>query len=345
MPEPLPPAPEPRAPVPLVHVSRGGRLECVHRGHYVIVQDGLVVEQAGDAGFQTYYRSTSKPFQSMACITSGAADRFGFTPAMLALAAGSHNSEPAQLEVARGMLAAAGVEESALCCGGHWSINKQVARAQVLEVGADADPLPAIWSNCSGKHASMLASAVALEAPLGTYVDPVHPAQLEITRVIAACAGVEPEAIGIGCDGCGAPVHAVSLEAMARSLWRLGDPASLPAELGDAAERVGQAMSEHPGMVAGAKRFDTDLMETASMRILSKGGAEGVHGLAVPRLKLGLALKVEDGSDRGYRLVVIELLRRYGALTSEEAEVLAQRHGRTIRNLAVTEVGHLTVEI
>ena len=104
-------------------------------------------------------------------------------------------------------------------------------------------------------------------------------------------------------------------------------------------------MSAHPTMVAGAERFDTDLMETASMRILSKGGAEGVHGLAVPRLKLGLALKVEDGNDRGYRLVVIELLRRYGALTTKEAKVLAQRHGQTIRNFAGTEVGHLTVAI
>ena len=61
-------------PVPLVHVLRGGRIESVHHGSYVLVQDGLVIEDAGNPDRRAYFRSTAKPFQSMACVLSGAAD-------------------------------------------------------------------------------------------------------------------------------------------------------------------------------------------------------------------------------------------------------------------------------
>ena len=95
------------SPVPLLHVLRGGRVESVHHGSYVLVQDGLVLEDAGNPDRRAYFRSTAKPFQSMGCVLSGAADAFGFTPAMLALAAGSHNGEPEHIATTRAMLAAA----------------------------------------------------------------------------------------------------------------------------------------------------------------------------------------------------------------------------------------------
>ena len=82
---------------------------------------------------------------------------------------------------------------------------------------------------------------------------------------------------------------------------------------------------------------------TAGTRILAKAGAEGVHGLAVPDRNLGIAVKIEDGKDRGYRQLVIELLRRLEVLSDAEADALAERHGRTIRNFAGTAVGRLEV--
>ncbi|MDA1195487.1 MAG: asparaginase [Planctomycetota bacterium] len=333
------------APVPLVQILRGGRVESAHYGSYVVVRDGEVVEHAGDATRPTYYRSTAKPFQSMGCVLSGAAERFGFDDAMLALAAGSHNASASHLAVVRGMLAAAHLDEGALGCGGHWSIEPAVQRRQVAEVGPETNTFPAAWSNCSGKHASMLASAVALDAPLSTYLDAAHPVQVMITDIIAACAGVTLDDIHIAVDGCGAPVHELALDAMARSLYRFAVPDELPTPIQAAARRVGQAMARHPEMVAGAGRFDTDLMQGAAMTLLAKGGAEGVLGVGVPALGLGLAIKVEDGHDRGYRQLVIELLRRHGALTQVEADALAEAHGRTLRNHAGREVGRLAVAV
>jgi L-asparaginase II len=332
-------------PVPLVRAVRGGRLEAVHRGSYVLLQDGVVLERAGDPDCRAYYRSTSKPFQAMAAVTTGAADRFGLTPAMLALGAGSHNAEPRHLATLREMLSRLGLDEGALGCGGHWSIDPETARRQAAEHGPLLDPLPRAWSNCSGNHAVMLAAARGLDAPASTYLDAAHPAQVEITRLLALCCDVGTDEIGIGVDGCGAPAHEVALDAVARSLAHLGDPHDLPEDVAAAARRIGAAMSAHPEMVAGLRRFDTDLMTTASTRLIAKAGAEGIHGLVVPERKLALAIKVEDGHDRGYRLVVIELLRRYGVLREEEAAGLAERHGRTVCNRTGVAVGRLEVVV
>jgi len=331
--------------VPLVHVRRGGRLESVHRGSFVLLEGDRILEAAGDPHHVAYYRSTAKPFQAMVAVTSGAADRFGLTDEELAIAAGSHNASPTHLAVVRALLAKAGVDEDALRCGGHWSIDARRARQQVVEHGVDLAPIPRIWSNCSGKHAGMLTAARALGAPLADYLDPAHPVQAEITRIVAAFAGLTVEEVGLATDGCGAPIHALTVEAMARSMLRLGCPTDLEDRYADAATRLGAAMTAHPVMIAGDGRFDTDLMTSAATRILSKGGAEGVHGIAVPERSLGLAVKVDDGSDRGYRQLVIALLLRHGVLTHTEAEGLAERHGRTIRNWAGTEVGRLEVVV
>ncbi len=331
--------------VPLVHVRRGGRLESVHCGSYVLLDGDQIVEAAGDPHHVAYYRSTAKPFQAMVVLTSGAAERFDFTAEEVAIAAGSHNASPHHLGVVRSMLAKAGVPEDALGCGGHWSIDPELARRQAREYGTRPDPLPRIWSNCSGKHAGMLAAARALGASLETYLDPDHPVQAQITGIVAAFAGLAVEDVGVATDGCGAPIHAVSVEAMARSMMRLGNPAGLEARYAEAAERMGAAMSAHPEMIAGDGRFDTDLMTSSSVRLLSKGGAEGIHGIAVPERQLGLAVHVDDGNDRGYRQLVIALLLRRGVLTQEEADGLAERHGRTIRNWTGAQVGALEVVI
>src|SRR5262245_25060713 len=232
----------------------------------------------GDVERVVYYRSASKPLQALEVVRCGAADAFGLSPEELAIAAGSHNGEPRHLETVRSLLRKSGVPEDALRCGGHRSANADVAFAQ----RRDGVPVTSILSNCSGKHAAMLAAAKRRGAPLDGYLDPTHPVQAAIRAHVGAFAGVPPERIHVGIDGCGAPAFALGLEAMARSIASLGDPRDLPAPLAAAARRVADAMTAHPEMVAGLERFDTDLMTSAKERLLAKAGAEGVHVVAAP---------------------------------------------------------------
>jgi L-asparaginase II len=294
----------------------------------------------GDAERPVFYRSMAKPLQALEAVVSGAADAYGLGPRELALACGSHSADASHVAVARSILAKSGVPEEALQCGGHWSLDPDVAVAQRKTATSPARVL----SNCSGKHATMLATSRHNGWPLDSYLAPDHPLQQRIRGHVAAFAGMRPEDVVVAVDGCGAPTFAIPLAAMARSLARLADPKGLPDPVAKAARRLTAAMRAHPEMVGGEGRFDTDLMRSASTPLAAKGGAEALHGVAVLGRPLGVAVKVEDGADRGYRMVVVEVLRRLGALTDAEAEGLWERHGpRRLRNWAGREIGTLEV--
>jgi L-asparaginase II len=76
-------------------------------------------------------------------------------------------------------------------------------------------------------------------------------------------------------------------------------------------------MRAHPWFVAGAGREDTDLMR-AIPGLLVKGGADGVHVAALPG-RGAVAVKLDDGGDRGRTPVLSAGLRRLGV----PAEALA----------------------
>ena len=68
--------------------------------------------------------------------------------------------------------------------------------------------------NCSGKHAGMLTACVAHDWPIADYLAPDHPLQQRVADEVTRLTGEAPSAVGI--DGCGAPLFAVSLLALAR---------------------------------------------------------------------------------------------------------------------------------
>jgi L-asparaginase II len=79
--------------------------------------------------------------------------------------------------------------------------------------------------------------------------------------------------------------------------------------------RVAAAMRAHPDLVRGPLAADSLLMRELD-GFTAKGGAEGLLCASGPG-GLGLALKVEDGSMRGMRPALAELLRRLGFETGE----------------------------
>src|SRR5687768_16483345 len=89
------------APEPLVEVKRGGLTESRHRGHIMAVEaDGRFVAYIGSQETVTFLRSSAKPHQAIPLLTSGAADRFGFSEQEIALACASHNGESIHTEIA-----------------------------------------------------------------------------------------------------------------------------------------------------------------------------------------------------------------------------------------------------
>jgi L-asparaginase II len=304
----------PNPAAPLVSVERGGVEEAIQLGHLAVVDaDGQVYASLGDPGRVTYFRSCAKPFQAIGSLSAGIAAHYGLGAEHIAIMAASHSGEPRHVEIVRDLMRRAGIAESALQCGAHWPYYEPAATAARHQMD---EPL-AVFNNCSGKHAGMLAAAHALDAPLETYLDPTHPVQQRIRGVIEAFTGCPPAVIHYGIDGCSAPNAAVPLAAMAKSF------AGLLTSTGEIPMSVVAAMTRHPFLIGGTDRFDTRLMDVTGGRLLAKGGAAGAHCTGDRRSRRGLAVKFDSGDGTWTAVAVMAALERLGWLDHGEREALS----------------------
>lgn len=282
-------------PVELVRVIRSGFHEGSHYGAVVVTDaDGSVLHARGPVHHPVFPRSSSKPFQAIAMLAAGA-DLAG---ADLALAAASHSGEPMHTERVAQMLARAGLTEDDLGCPVALPMHEPTRNEVIRSGGAPRR----LYMNCSGKHAGMLTACVVAGWDTASYLDPAHPLQVSVRAEINRLAGESPSAVGV--DGCGAPLFALSLTALARGFGRANAAAT-------GHERtVTLAMRTHPEMVGGTGREDTRLMQ-AHPGLLVKGGAEGVHCAALADGRT-VAVKVTDGGDRARMPVLVAGLRQLG---------------------------------
>ncbi|MEP7342707.1 MAG: asparaginase [Acidobacteriota bacterium] len=343
------------AAVPLVEVLRGSMVESVHRGVIAAIDaSGRVIASLGDINTRTWYRSAAKPFQTIPLIASGAADHFNFTPQEIAVITASHSGESIHLEAVSSILQKIGLTEADLLCGAHMPFDEASAK----QLRAAGRPPQVLHNNCSGKHSGMLAFAKFIGEPTANYIDPQHPIQRRIRDTLVWFAAVHPTAmndpmddeIAIAVDGCSAPVFGLSIATMARGYARLVAVRHTDIEpgLAAAAEQVVDSMMKFPEMIGGSHgRLDTDLMRTASGRIVSKVGAEGVQLLGVlpcaqyPK-GLGIAIKIEDGDTRRARdPVVIETLRQLSLLDEYQLSQLSRYARSTVLNYRKIEVGEV----
>ena len=312
-------------PIPLVEVTRSGVVECRHRGSIAVVQDGRLVDAVGDPSTITPARSTAKPFQLLALIEQGGVHAFSLSLPEIAVLASSHNAEAEQISTLRGILRKSGLDEADLRCGTPAPFSPGIAAAAARDTGGTPRP---IHHNCSGNHIGMLLLGTLLHLPLAEYGLVDHPIQQEILHEIALLLHTPATAISTGIDGCGVPTYNLRLDALATLYGRLAVADSSPAS--SALGLVQSAMMAHPFMVAGSGRVDTALMHAAPL--LAKAGALGVHGLAIPSQRLGIAIKIESGAEEVSGCVAIEYLRKIGVLSDAVMPSLLPYWRRPVTN-------------
>jgi len=131
-----------------------------------------------------------------------------------------------------------------------------------------------------------------------------------------------------------------------------GEPAEdeeeeFPVSIPEALARIWHAMKSHPILIAGSRRrLCTDLMRVAAplgVPLVAKSGTEGVYAAALVQRgqAFGLALKVEDGSERARNSATLETLFQLGFLPAEARDPLAGYHRPVIRNLRDQPVGEV----
>ena len=325
-----------------VVVWRGSVAEARHRVLAAVCDArGVTIAATATPELHTTFRSAAKPFQLLPLVERGHADAWGFDAETLAVMAASHTGSAYHLGLVRGILERIGLSHIDLACGYHDPLDP----IALAHLASHPEERTALYNNCSGKHAGMLALALSERWPTAGYERAEHPLQHLMRESVADMCGLAPEALSVGIDGCSVSVFGAPLAAMARAYARFA--AARPgATARDAAlDRIRRAMLAYPVATGGDARFSTALMQATRGRLVAKGGAEGLECVGVPERGWGLALMVEVGGSRAVAPAVIALLERLELLEPHERETLARWRTPVVRNVVGLDVGRIAPEL
>lgn len=279
--------PKPLDFVEVAVLERGGIAESRHRGIAALVDpEGKLIDQLGSAKRLIYARSAVKPLQVVAMRRAG----LRLEGAQLAVSAASHQGAARHIELVEEILAGAGLSAQSLKCPLAWPGNAS-ARAETQGKGGGETRLA---FNCSGKHAAFLAACVAAGFDTETYLNAAHPLQKLVEQVIEEYSG--EKILHTTVDGCGAPLHTITVEGLARAI----------AKFSATDTDVVEAMLAHPWAVGDTNSMDALVMKHG---MVAKIGAEGVFVIGL-KSGHGVAVKIADGSLRAAPLVALALLHR-----------------------------------
>ena len=280
----------------LVEMSRAGIVESQHRGHAVLLDAaGKIEVSLGDPTKPIFPRSAIKLAQATAMLRSGAV----LEDERLAISCASHSGEEIHRQLVSNMLHEIGLSPEALQCPPDLPLDS----ATQIEYLSKAMVPERLTMNCSGKHAGMLTACVANKWSINDYLTMEHPLQKLICETIEDLSGEKIYKSTF--DGCGAPLHAISLIALAKIAQNavLSEPTKEQRKVVDAARKF-------PIYNSGNKRDVAQFMQTVD-GFFTKEGAEGVHVGALADGR-SFAVKFEDGSMRPRATFVVAVLRYWG---------------------------------
>lgn len=287
----------------LLEVVRNEMVESIHSGHLLVADSsGNSILELGDLDSPIYPRSAIKAIQASAMLRSN----LQVSAKHLALICASHAGSAEHLEVAQSILKGAGLNEGDL----KNTPDKPLGTNERLAWGDK--PGSSLAANCSGKHSGMLATCSANNWDIESYKDPIHPLQVAIKDEFEKLSGERITKVGV--DGCGAPLFALSLRAIAKSFRNLMKSEE------KIHKEVVNACRANPVMVAGIGRLPTILM-TKVEGLFVKDGAEGVMVIATKSGEV-IVWKMSDGSQRGSMTLAHATLLHLGINLDFERETV-----------------------
>lgn len=319
---------------PIINVTRNDIVENIHFGSYCITgKDGQLLYSYGNEKRIIYSRSTAKPFQALSVVLSGAYEKYKLTSKELAVISSSHFAEKDHIDQVKSILSKIGLNEEDLLTPFVYSRNEKIKEKQLLE----GEKARKIFSDCSGKHAGMLAVCKLKGYPIENYINIEHPLQKEILRLISIIYATEDLKVGV--DGCSAPVFAASMESLANSYLslitcKLNERQKLLAKKYDynyndiefALKIIRNAILENPEMIAGNDGLCTLLISIYGGSCIAKVGASGVYCLGlndfVTKHSIGIAVKISDGSIPAAEFALMSILYRLNVLPSTRSNYI-----------------------
>ena len=322
--------------VTLTEEYRGNLLDLIHSGYICIVnEDGKVIGSAGDPEAQVYYRSASKPIQALPVIARDIDKKYGLTPEETVIFSGSHLGEAFHVDIIKSIFAKGGMDINDLImkptAPGSTDANEDRIRKGL--------PKAKIYHNCSGKHSALMLLQKELDGEhIKDYWKVDSAAQKEVKRTISVLSEFPEDKIDIGIDGCGVPVFAVPMRNIATAFKNLACIDTIKDEsLQKAAERYVPLINQYPLMMRGTG-FLCSLINN-DPNIVAKGGANGVYGIGLKKERIGISIKIKDGSDSMWTIIIKEIFRQIGYNNPKTFEILDGLNNGTIVNDNDTPVG------
>ena len=113
-------------------------------------------------------------------------------------------------------------------------------------------------------------------------------------------------------DGCNIPNWSMSLVDLAYGYARFGEAENLSKLQNEGCQKILKATFTHPLMIAGENRHCSRIAKELAPNVFAKVGADGIYGACFPKLKLGLAIKIDDGSTAASELALNQVIAKLG---------------------------------
>ncbi len=284
----------------LATVTRGGVAESLHLGHLIVLNaDGSTDISKGSPELPIFPRSAVKSLQASAMLKAG----LTVSDEELAIICASHSGAQSHIDLVIKMLEKRDIPISAL----KNAVDKPLGEKEKITWGDKG--ASQLAQNCSGKHAGMLITCKQNGWDMDNYLDVNHPLQIAIKNEIEELAG---EKVSVSTfDGCGAPLFAISLIGLARSIFNL-------VKSNEAVHKqIVTACTTYPELVAGEGRLTTRMMR-AIPGLFMKEGAEGIEVCALADGRV-IAIKIIDGSWRPVAPIIMEIFKRWGVVMPDES--------------------------
>ncbi|MGG0664949.1 asparaginase [Viridibacillus arvi] len=321
----------------LIKEYRANMLENTHTGIICGVNEQLQTAfHVGDTEQYVFLRSAAKPIQAIPVFMTNIIEKYQLTEQESALFMASHRGESYQVDALESMLSKLPVEEEELYCAPSYPLNKS-PQQQVIREGKVKRKL---YHNCAGKHMGFITVCRELGYSVDEYWKPEHPLQQQILHILAKLSNMAVDQIKIGIDGCGVPVFAIPLENMAICFLKLGCPDLIEdIEIRKAVVKLTATMNRHNNMIASDNFICSTLLQSSN--IVAKGGAQGVYCFALKEERIGIALKVMNGSEDVWPNIIASILEQINYKDKNMIQYLKELRPPFIKNDAGDIVGHI----
>lgn len=330
----------------LIKEFRGNIVENVHRGSIAVVSStGDTIAYLGDIEKQTFMRSASKPIQVLPTLLAGLHRRFNLTEENVAMFNSSHWGSNHHIFVLEEISRKTGIDPEDMIMKPCSSTSASALAKKLTDQSRlhPRDGISKLQHCCSGKHFSLMLLQRELTGKTSGYEQKDSPVQRQIINFLSMLSQTPTFKIGLGIDGCGVPVFALPLRSIAMSYAKLMDPFSLSNELRETIDYNFSCIHKYPEKINDYGTPSYYINQNPDL--IMKDGSRGVICMAIKSMKLGIAVKLEDGwTDEFQGLIIANILEQLKYEDTDLIEKLKNCYTTKLYNDCGIEVGHFEVD-